>query len=100
MNVCVNTLGMSHNTIPVKRTTKVLGISDFMSYNLGKGIRIHPKSLRIRLELEQLWIHRFRSTTLMGLNVFNLLVGCGTLSEPMRVLDLFAPVYFILLTEK
>ena len=38
MNVCINTSGMSHNTIPIKRTTKVLEISDYVSYNLEKGV--------------------------------------------------------------
>ena len=32
------------------------------------------ESLTIRLDLEQLWVHRLRSTTPMGLNVFDWLV--------------------------
>ena len=43
VNVCVNISGMSHSTIPVKRTTKVLGISEYVTYYLDKEIRILPK---------------------------------------------------------
>ena len=37
----------------------------------GRNDPDSKESLRVRLELEQLWIHRLRSTTPMGLNVFD-----------------------------
>ena len=37
----------------------------------GKKDPDSKESLEIRLSLERLWIHRLRSTTPMGLNVFD-----------------------------
>ena len=47
------------------------GLGNIRLHVLQFGRKDPDSTLAIRLELEQLWIHRLRSTTPMGLNVFD-----------------------------
>ena len=69
----ITLLNSTHSVGRHYNTDDHSGLRDIFLHVLQFG-RNNPdskESLRVRLKLEQLWIHRLRSTTPMGLNVFD-----------------------------